>query len=164
MTGKADPQLLTIPHNYGVSSLVEWLDAELANDAEIKPKRVVVIQIIASPPKEDLDPQEGWLSERSEKTLYQGIAPAETVLNVRSAGQSAHSRVELELLKEKWARGKPRVPIIIPEPFVFDGAEPPLSWHLTEKDKEEIAGSWERQSAKCEEVIRILTEQSENCS
>lgn len=114
---------------------------------------------------DDLGPhsEEGWLSERLEKVLYQAIVPARTVLNVRGAGQSAHSQVELRFLKEKWEKGNPCVPIIIPEPFVFDGAEPPLSWHLTQKDKQEIETAWQRKSAKRKEVTRLLTEQSENC-
>jgi uncharacterized protein YcnI len=98
-----------------------------------------------------------------DKVLYQVIAPASTVLNVRGAGQSTHSQVELSLLKEKWEKGNPCVPIIIPKPFVFDGPEPPLSWHLTQKDKQEIETAWQRKTASREEITKLLTGEHENC-
>jgi hypothetical protein len=151
--------------NYGVSSLVEWLDWELTHDPKHRPEKVVVIQIISSPTVNDLGPrsQEGGLQELLDKVLYQVIAPASTVLNVRGAGQSTHSQVELSLLKEKWEKGNPCVPIIIPKPFVFDGPEPPLSWHLTQKDKQEIETAWQRKTASREEITKLLTGEHENC-
>jgi hypothetical protein len=126
---------------------------------------VLVIQIISSPSVDDLGPhgQEGPLSERLEKVLYQVIAPAKTVLNVRGAGQSMHSQVELGLLKEKWARGNPCVSIISKR-FEFDGAPPPLSWHLTQKDKKEVETEWQQKAKKQDKVTRFLTEKvEENC-
>jgi hypothetical protein len=125
---------------------------------------VLIIQITASPSVEDLGPHndEGWLSERLAKILYQVIAPAETVLNVRGAGQRTHSAVELELLREKWDKSNPCV-VISRVPFEFDGAEPPLSWHLTQRDKQEIDTSWQRKSAEREQVITFLTQRGESC-
>jgi hypothetical protein len=100
--------------NYGISSLVEWLDWKLAHDHKHEIRRVLVIQIIASPSADEQDPKGSLLkrlSERLDQILYQAAAPAETVLNVRRAGQRTHSEVELKLLEEKWGKGNPCVAI-----------------------------------------------------
>jgi hypothetical protein len=149
--------------NYGIASLVEWLDWKLTYDRE-NIKKVLVIQIIASPSVDDLAPhgEQGWFSAHWAKLLYQFFAPAETVLNVRGAGQSTHSEVELELLKEKWKRDNPCV-TITRVPFEFPGEESPLSWHLTKEDKQELKVRWQEKSEKRKQVIRFLTEQGESC-
>jgi len=146
--------------NYGISSLVEWLDWHLTYAPDQRPERVLVIQIIASPEKDDLGShkKEQWHVGLLQKLLYQVIAPADTVLNVRSAGQSTHSEAELDLLKEKWACRSPSVPIISKR-FVFNRAEPPLSWHLTQRDKQEIETDWQGESDTRNAVVEVLTRQ-----
>jgi len=150
--------------NFGTSSLVEWLDWELTRNPTQRPERVLVVQIIASSSADDLGPRgaEGWSSERLDRILYQAIAPAGTVLNVRGAGQRTHSAVELELLSEKWDESNPCV-AISRVPFEFDGPEPPLSWHLTQRDRLELATSWQSKSAERDRVIEFLTDRGEGC-
>ena len=140
--------------NYGISSLVSWLDHKLKEDDSIE--RVLIVQILGAPSDvqptsaesaQDLKEKRGW--------FYQAFAPASTVLNVRGAGQSAHNEVELDLLRDKWC-GKDLRPAggreqcvnderhvdIETAVFEFDGADSPLSWHLTEAQKGVIGEQW----------------------
>jgi hypothetical protein len=150
--------------NFGTSSLVEWLEWELRRNPTQRPERVLVVQIIASPSVDDLGPRgaEGWASERLDRVLYQAIAPAGTALNVRGAGQRTHSVVELDLLRERWDKSNPCVSISR-VPFEFDGPAPPLSWHLTQRDRLELATSWQSKAEEREQVIEFLTDQGESC-
>ena len=62
------------------------------------------------------------------------------MLNVRTAGQLSHNEEELRLLKRTAAANGVEVQSAV---FQFPGENPPLSWHLTENQKEEIAREWE---------------------
>jgi hypothetical protein len=133
--------------NYGISSLVEWLDAELEKEDNID--RVLIIEIRGAPspsgytyegkqdcpPRPDAQPPDrksirGW--------LYQAYEPANTILRVRNTGQRTHNDVELELLKDKW-KGDVAMTRAL---FEYDSPNPPLSWHLTRADKEELDKNW----------------------
>jgi len=156
--------------NYGISSLVEWLDwklektsKKLEENRKHRIEKVLVVEIIASPSVDEgaAHEEEGWLSEHLGKVFYQVIAPAETAMNVRSTGQRTHNAVELELLREKWAKGDHPVEIV-PAHFVFDGTEPPLSWHLTKEDKQEIEAQWQDErtedpSKECTDLETVMT-------
>jgi len=139
--------------NYGISSLVEWLDWELENDRSIK--RVLILEIRGAPSRPsytyegkqecptrpraeapDRKSTEGW--------IYQAIAPASAVFHVRNTGQRTHNDVELELLKDKWQGDV----TIIRALFEYDGGDTPLSWHLTKDDKKEIERNWDRELKK----------------
>ena len=148
--------------NYGMSSLVEWLDWKLEDDHTIK--KVIVIQIISSPEVKQshsacLEENETesdnsithLLEGLQERPLFQMIAPAKTAFNVRGAGQSTHSEVELQLLMDKYEHGHDLK--ILRIPFRFAGKEPPLSWHLTRKDKREIQCAWNNSMDARKEVV-----------
>jgi hypothetical protein len=147
--------------NYGVSSLVEWLDQELTDHKEIR--RVLVVQIRRAPSAEDLKSDSGW--------GFQIAAPPSTVLNVRSAGQRTHNDVELDLLKEKWAYHDDHRVEIQSAAFEFDDPNPPLSWHLTDADKEDIEADWKAElrpgdegcDTPWEEVELFLTKPGKKC-
>ena len=118
--------------NYGMSSLIGWLDEALR--APSNPiRRVLVVEIRGSPSSEnDLDRQRGW--------LYQTVAPLNAMLNVRTAGQLSHNEEELRLLKRAAAANGVEIQSAV---FQFPGEDPPLSWHLTENQKKRIAREWE---------------------
>ncbi len=120
--------------NYGMVTLVEWLDDALkASTGKIT--HVLVIRIHSSPTGVGGDPggYRGW--------FYQAIAPVLALTNVRSSGQFVHSQTELKLLKEKWeGRGL----VIDTAVFEFPNNDAPLSWHLTNQQKDEIANAWKR--------------------
>src|SRR5262249_51842989 len=105
--------------NYGMSTLIQWLDQDLAPDKPIK--EVMVLQIRGFPPDE--------LKEKSRRGwLFQSYAPLATMFHVRTAGQFAHNEDEFRLLqKAKKAAGLS----IYTSVFQFCGKDPPLTWHLT---------------------------------
>lgn len=120
--------------NYGVSSLVEWLDAELSKDGN-EAKKVLFIQIHGAPTerKTELKTNRGW--------FYQAFAPVSTLLRVRSTGQLSHNQVELALLIDYWKSKVEIKPVV----FEFSGENPPLSWHLNKKEKEAIEAEWKNE-------------------
>jgi hypothetical protein len=120
--------------NYGVSSLVDWLDRELKDHKNIK--RVLVIRIHGAPTglgAVEGGGKRGW--------FYQAYAPASTVLNVRGTGQLVHSKVELGLLADRWCADERRVDIETAT-FEFDEPDSPLSWHLTAGQQQDIEDEW----------------------
>ena len=137
--------------NYGISSLAQWLDNKLRSGSTIK--RLLILQIRAFPIEdEDRGPQKQTASRRG--WFYQAFAPVSTLLHVRSAGQFAHNQVELNLLRETL---ESRGIAVETADFEFRGANdplsckssennysPPLSWHLTKKQKDEIRDEWNR--------------------
>jgi|HubBroStandDraft_6_1064221.scaffolds.fasta_scaffold00449_11 hypothetical protein len=120
--------------NYGMATLVEWLDEALTG-AATKVDSVLVIQIHGSPVSTDRMTESdaknrGW--------FYQAIAPLTTLAAVRSAGQIAHNDIELGLLQAKWQTTVP----IHSVTFEFPGEDAPLSWHLTPEEIGRIRTAW----------------------
>jgi hypothetical protein len=164
--------------NYGISSLVEWLDAQLEReDSTIE--RVLIIEIrgarsrIGPPDSEGCSmTRPGGRDRRSNRGwFYQAFAPASTVFNVRTAGQRTHNETELCLLIDKWRerREKTEEVEITRAVFEFDGADTPTSWHLTGKDKRAIQENWEAELVMehnrrygWERVKEFLTAQAAN--
>jgi hypothetical protein len=147
--------------NFGVSSLVSWLDEELKQEVSIE--KVLVVKIRGAPPKDtEKVKKRGW--------FYQALAPGYTALKVRGAGQSAHAKTELDLLIDKWCGNDQRPPKeaaqahedskedtqadedqcvnddrhidIETAEFEFDEFDTPLSWHLTNEQKQAIEDGW----------------------
>ncbi len=145
--------------NYGMATLVEWLDEALAG-ARGKVAKVLVVQIHSSPADKrtvkDGNVQGGSASSRR-GWFFQMMAPALTLLNVRSSGQIAHNNIELELLQQKWADRGIQIESVV---FEFPEANPPLSWHLTEEQKQAIRTAWDLQMG---EPVAKVKEFLETC-
>jgi hypothetical protein len=120
--------------NYGLTSLVEWLDSELER-AKDRVKKVLVVRIHGASTAGDcgFKAGRGW--------FYQAFAPVATLLEVRNTSHLSNGEIQLRLLMDKW---KGRVPIL-PVTFEFDGEDPPLSWHLNDREKEAIRRGWEQE-------------------
>jgi hypothetical protein len=148
--------------NYGMATLTEWIDQALEEQAERqipaseRVSRVLVLEINGFPPSTFTPPKPpegrgGW--------LLQLIDPIRILVSVRTAGQSSHRDVELNLLQDKWrARGADRVEI---ENVKFELKKPgaPLSWHLMPKQKADIVNGWSTDSdikAARDKVARFL--------
>jgi hypothetical protein len=136
--------------NYGMSTLVEWLD-EALHGTKRQVRSVLVLQIIGAPVTKYLK------EKRHAKTrgwFYQAIAPLIALAAVRSAGQVAHNDIELEFLQKKWAcEGI----TIHSTRFEFHNPNAPLSWHLTPEETREIANVWQKDMSDCrEKVSRFL--------
>ena len=133
--------------NYGMATLVEWLD-EALEGAKKDIKSVLVIQIHGAPVDSDLR------AERHSKTrgwFYQVFAPITTLLNVRSAGQIAHNDIELEFLQQKWLDAGVPIHTVI---FEFGNRDAPLSWHLTPLEVKAIKTAWDEKMTRCRETVR----------
>jgi hypothetical protein len=62
---------------------------------------------------------------------------------VRNTGQRTHNDTELDLLQDKWkATDEVEITRVL---FEFDGANPPLSWHLAAQQKDEIERQWRKE-------------------
>jgi hypothetical protein len=121
--------------NYGMSTLMQWLDQAL-EAAPPPSRRVLVIQIRGVPPEADPAPDgaHGW--------LYQALAPLEAMLRVRTTGQLSHNEDEYARLRQLWAARGVEIANAV---FQFCGKEPPLSWHLTGREKTAIEDEWRRE-------------------
>jgi len=129
--------------NYGMATLVEWLDEALSGAVQGGPgkvAKVLVVQIHSSPADpETVQNGEVRKADRGRGWLFQMAAPFLTLLNVRTSGQIAHNDIELNLLEQKWAGLGVEIESV---DFTFPGTNPPLSWHLTEEQKQAIRDEW----------------------
>jgi hypothetical protein len=134
--------------NYGIATLVEWLDEALSTpDNPIK--RVMVIEILGAPNDTQAMPKShGW--------FYQLPAPIEAMLNVRTAAQFAHNQEESDLLRRVWKTNEGRSVTIEHTTLQFCDPNPPLSWHLSPKQKGAIADAWNREIKNGENWLRIV--------
>jgi hypothetical protein len=127
--------------NYGMATLVEWLDEALTKARENKQsldRQILVIQIHGAP-LDETDLRERRFA-KNRGWFYQALAPLLTLFAVRTAGQVAHNDIELELLKEKWGCEGVSIESAL---FEFTNAEAPLSWHLTPTEKDRIRRDWD---------------------
>lgn len=134
--------------NFGVVSALEWLDAALPVLCPERRKcRILLIQIRAAGstlavPRE----RRGW--------LYATVGPLLTLLKVRTSSQMFRNDFEIRLAAENWRRRD-----VDFESVVFElEAEAPLSWHLSETEKEDIDRSWNspRNRESVEKVRQVL--------
>jgi hypothetical protein len=157
--------------NYGVATLIEWLNNGLRAGA--LPKRVLIVQIRAEPADDDERTRHdaGW--------FFQLEAPLETLESVRGTAQFSRNQVAMGFVCRKATgqeAGEYRMPVETFE-FEFDGAasddtsdpsrehsEPgdkvqiPLSWHLTAAEKMGLKREWEHGQRIQVERERLWTE------
>jgi len=152
--------------NYGIATLVEWLAGALEQAAR-RPSKIVIVQIrgfeagLVDPPQRD----QGW--------FFQLFHPLETLAAVRGASQFSRNELLMDLVGRKAAFG---VPVETVE-FEYRGrppdggderarpASPPLSWHLTRKDKDALRDEWNSpaiQKQRCA-FARMLTRAGQGC-
>jgi Patatin-like phospholipase len=123
--------------NYGMATLAEWLQ-EGVDVADNPIRRVLVLQIRGFPPVPPERPNRthGW--------FYQLYAPLATMIHARSCGQLAHNDIEFDLLTKVCHRNGIEVDKVI---FQFQSKTemgiPPLSWHLTNRQKKTIDRVWQ---------------------
>jgi len=111
--------------NYGMASIVEWLDDQLSRP-DNRIRRVLVVQIHAAPTPKSwmldavdetrvMEPQTLADNIKRRGWFFQIFAPIKALLGVREAAQLSHARVELRLLVERW-RGNPGDPRLASNP------------------------------------------------
>ncbi len=124
--------------NYGTATLVEWLDEALSSGTA-RPRRIVFVQIRSSPSVnfDSSGGSRGW--------SFEAFQPLTTMLGVRGTGQLSHSDLHVQLLRNQYGGS-----LIVPVTFEFprrlhaetDDVAPPLSWHLTPKDRGRLRDAW----------------------
>ncbi|OLD20469.1 MAG: hypothetical protein AUJ01_04115 [Acidobacteria bacterium 13_1_40CM_3_65_5] len=128
--------------NYGTATLVEWLNDGLRASTAARPTKMLLLQIRSSPTGAPAEPAggRGW--------TYEVTQPLETLLAVRDTGQLSHSDIDVDILQREVYPG-PRVPIEtrvieFPSAIAADGDDetPPLSWHLTPRDRAQLRKAW----------------------
>ena len=137
--------------NYGMSTLVEWLDIALDSlqlqGKLAEQKEILIIEIREEPSPSPVELPKGSIRG----WFFQAYAPLVALFAVRTAGQRSHNQVELKLLQEKWAGRVNITPAIFEFGSRQDGSappelpSPPLSWHLTARQKEAIESEWSDQ-------------------
>jgi len=123
--------------NYGMATLVECLDNEL-DKPEVNVSELMVIRIHSMPvvnsPDRGLEKKRGF--------YYQMGVPLTALNNVRGAGQLSHGKVEFDLLQKRWRERAGRKVDIEVATFEYPKYDAPLSWHLTDKQKQAIENAW----------------------
>jgi predicted acylesterase/phospholipase RssA len=123
--------------NYGMDTLVECLDNEL-DKPDVNVDELMVIRIHSMPvvksPDRGLEKRRGF--------FYQMGVPIATLDKVRGAGQLSHSQVEFDLLQKRWRERAGRKVDIQLATFEYPYYDAPLSWHLTDKQKQAIEKAW----------------------
>jgi hypothetical protein len=137
--------------NSGLLSAVEWLSEARGN---LQGYEVLLILIDARPGRGKDGSSWSW--------QRQLVGPIQTLVSVRSSSQQVRESIELTMAVEylesslpetkdadaKQVDGKETRPPalkVFPEPFLFESAtdpNPPLSWHLTDSQKQEIGLAW----------------------
>ena len=124
--------------NYGVGTLVDWLDTALSgaapvdeNGAACAGRLRVAVVLIGSLEADSPGRNRSW--------AFQMGAPMVTLLNIRSAGPKARNDMELELL----AGVRGRLGVVC---FTYANDDSPLSWHLSEAQKQKIRDAWKEQT------------------
>jgi hypothetical protein len=135
--------------NYGVVTLVEGLHRILhmqkdprqevpvapaaVNLDPLAPRNILIVEIRASDSKKvkDATPRRGW--------AFGTAGPVLTLLNVWGSGQTSRNNLDLELLQEL----APKLGFTIQRATFTLATEAPLSWHLTEDEKQEIENAWD---------------------
>ncbi|NER23702.1 MAG: patatin-like phospholipase family protein [Symploca sp. SIO1C2] len=151
--------------NSGVFTTVEWLDkVVLKNLKELKLEKVVILQINAFRPSASTNnnpiTKRGWLMSLA--------GPLLATLKVRSSTQTDRNNLEIQVLQEKWKQWLDIEHVKVDPPklgysdfsnnkkskslrnywklFVNRTGEydPPLSWKLSQFEKEMIKLAWEK--------------------
>jgi hypothetical protein len=123
--------------NYGVTTLIECLDNQL-DKPEVDVSELMVIRIhsmrVVNAPERMLEKKRGF--------FYQVGVPISALNTVRGAGQLSHGKVEFDLLQKRWRERAGRKVDIQLATFEYPNPYAPLSWHLTDKQKQAIDNAW----------------------
>jgi hypothetical protein len=126
--------------NSGVGALMAWLNQgldELVQEKKKLPKEILIITIGAFPP-EGKNKNPRYAGRRL--SIFQFEAPFLTLEGLQGQAHPAGAFRELQLLQQRWHSSDVKLTTVN---FRFQGAQPPLSWHLRDCDKENIKKGWE---------------------
>jgi hypothetical protein len=161
--------------NSGFVTAAEWLNEWLKPERDLNIKRVLMLQINAfpeSPAKEQAQGDGGWFMAT--------LGPLLAMFKVRDPVSADRNTTEANLLIKKWERWKDEIekkhqveiqyfPIYFPgkkdapEFYKNNRYQPPLSWRLTDQEKQAIKDGWNAIKRKPNiEAIRKLWQETWN--
>ena len=119
--------------NYGINSLLEWLDEAFASTPSEKRPDILIIQIRSFPAgaNNPSAASKGW--------FYQAEAPVSALLNVRNAGQLVRDREAVLSFAARWSDQNVKIRLAT---FEFQGNDPPLSWQMNPAQIKDIQDQW----------------------
>lgn len=126
--------------NFGIVTVVEWILSLDEHDVdELRRRGVVLVRIRAFPPPDERQARSqpegrGW--------IYSAVGPLITLLNVRTATQSYRDEVDVKLLSELAAEKGICTTLAT---FTLE-APSPLSWKLTDPERETIVSGWDEET------------------
>ncbi len=119
--------------NYGVNSLLAFLDEALSSIPKGEAPDILFIQI-RSFPSEATGPEgkrRGW--------FYQTWAPIDALMEVRTTGQLVRDREAIDNFVALWSARGVKIRLAT---FEFPGNNAPLSWQMNEAQTEAIKSQW----------------------
>jgi hypothetical protein len=130
--------------NYGIASISELLEQAFRTPFM---KRVMLIVIDGG--------DEGFAAAATSRGwFFQALAPLNTLLSMRTTAQRSRNATELRLLRETLAARGVCLDVV---PFPYRGGEHPLSWHLTQREKDSIDRAWnEHMRDEIEQVKKFV--------
>lgn len=118
--------------NFGVDSLLNWLEDALASTLPEKRPDILIVQIRSFPSAVTAKAtNRGW--------FYQLLAPLDALINVRSAAQLVRDRDYLSHFVTRW---KPEGVHFKLATFEFQGENAPLSWRMNQSQMKDIESQW----------------------
>src|SRR5262249_36133699 len=127
--------------NFGLYSLIAWLDDAIHEPSYDGSRTILVLQIRSFP-----DPGESMSSigRQRQGWFAQSHAPLDTMLNVRRAGQLRQAESLMKYFKS--SEDEDGRSVVFPVDLVYDSdnkecLEPPLSWKLTSVQKGCVASA-----------------------
>jgi len=137
--------------NYGMLSAIQYLRTVLEK-TDGKLKQVLVLQIRASRTEIELEPR------RKTGLIEDLLTPLETIYNVRSASQVVNNERLLDTQIDYWdeqnrtADGGVAKASIVTCVVSLD-ADSPLSWYLSDSERNQINESWVRKQDKVKDFV-----------
>ena len=136
--------------NYGMASLLDWLNNGLSAVPALHPK-MMIIEIRAAPTG-----TAGLPSSSSYGALFQLTNPLQTMANVRGTGQLSHNALDENLMNRIYSSQ------LCEATFEFNNLDErgcprnePLNWHLTSDDKQALENAWANSEAIEENIARV---------
>ena len=118
--------------NYGVFTLLNWLDEALVGIKKGDWPDILFIQIRSFPSDHLPDPAyTGW--------FYQTYAPLDALFDVRTNAQKVRDQYELARFRERWSLMGAKIRNAT---FQFDGTGAPLSWAMNADQTKAIDDQW----------------------
>lgn len=134
--------------NYGLVSALDFLEAGLAElDPQVRCGKTVVILRIEGHRDADAEANPGT------GLLFQLRAPLKTMFGMRSASQRERNELELALAVERWAAEGVTIKC---ETLAYPHPGAPLSWHLTDKQKQAILAAGRVAGKELDRVAELL--------